>query len=412
MNDRATTPFLPARPRAGAAEAILDHLPFGILHLDRDGHAQAWNPAADALVGPGLRRGRRCCELFGCGSGSGVLSDDCLTDLVRASQDALPEIRVDLPGRDDDAGALWLTGAPMSGTEDGSIVQVRPADRRDRRRRTDPHWLTGPRLRVNALGRTEVLSDETALGGRWLAQRPGQLLKFLVSQRTRSVQLDEIAHGLWPESGFEAQSRVRHTMHKLRRCLEPDRANRAPSQFIVTREGTYALDPDRVVVDADEFERLARAGLADLGADAPRARDRLERATALYNGDFLADEPYAEWALDERDRLRYLATCSLHALADMDHRIGDLESAYAHLRRLAELEPLDIHVQRDLLSLCLRRGRRTEATRRFNALRRRTMRELGHEPGFLLTELAGEVLAGPPGRAEPLDVAERGRRRA
>jgi DNA-binding SARP family transcriptional activator len=395
LDDRATTPFVLARPRAGAAEAILEHLPFGILQLDGGGHAQAWNPAADALVGPGLRRGRRCCELFGCGSGSGVLSDDCLTDLVRASQGALPEIRVDLPGRDDDAGALWLTGAPMSGTEDGSIVQVRPADRRDRRRRTDPHWLTGPRLRVNALGRTEVLSDETALGGRWLAQRPGQLLKFLVSQRTRSVQLDEIAHGLWPESGFEAQSRVRHTMHKLRRCLEPDRANRAPSQFIVTREGTYALDPDSVV-----------------GADAPRARDRLERATALYNGDFLADEPYAEWALDERDRLRYLATCSLHALADMDHRIGDLESAYAHLRRLAELEPLDIHVQRDLLSLCLRRGRRTEATRRFNALRRRTMRELGHEPGFLLTELAGEVLAGPPGRAEPLDVAERGRRRA
>jgi DNA-binding SARP family transcriptional activator len=328
-----------------------------------------------------------------------VLSDDCLTDLVRASQGALPEIRVDLPGRDDDAGALWLTGAPMSGTEDGSIVQVRPGDRRDRRMRTDPHWLTGPRLRVNALGRTEVLSDETALGGRWLAQRPGQLLKFLVSQRTRSVQLEEIAHGLWPESGFEAQSRVRHTMHKLRRRLEPDRANRAPSQFIVTREATYALDRDRVVVDADEFERLARAGLADLGADAPRARDRLERATALYNGDFLADEPYAEWALDERDRLRYLATSSLHALADMDHRIGDLESAYAHLRRLAELEPLDIHVQRDLLAVCLRRGRRTEARRRYDALWRRSMRELGHEPGFLLEDLADEVggadAAGP-----------------
>jgi len=78
-------------------------------------------------------------------------------------------------------------------------------------------------------------------------------------------------------------------------------------------------------------------------------------------------------------------------LADIDRAAGDLEAAYHHLRRLAELEPLDTHVQRELLEVCLRRGRRTEAARRYSALRVRTMRELGQEPGFSLADLADEV---------------------
>ena len=389
------------------AQTLIEHFPFGILELDDDGRARTWNRAARTLLGEKLQAGLACCELFGCNSGDdGALGRACLTALVRASEGTTPEIRVDLPGREDDAGALWLTIAPLPRPLRGLVVQLRRGDRRDRRRRTDPHWLGGPRLRVRALGRTEVLSDETALGGRWLAQRPGQLLKFLVANRTRSLLLDEIAYALWPENGYAAQNNVRHTMHQLRRRLEPGRANRAPSQFIATREGAYSLARDHVAVDADEFERLAVSGLAALEADPSHGRGDLERALDLYRGDFLADEPYAEWALDERGRLRELAARSLHTLARLDEEADDLEAAYLHRRRLAELEPLDVGVQRHLLAVCLRRGRRTEATRRYDALWRRTMRELGHEPGFRLADLADEVgadardLPSAPARAQ------------
>jgi DNA-binding SARP family transcriptional activator len=345
-----------------------------------------------------LQRGAACCDLFDCRSGDdGALGRRCLTELEQPTGRAMPEIRVDLPGDDVAVGALWLTVARLP--DGGLVVQVRPGDRRDRRRRTDPHWLTGPRLHILALGRTEVRADETALGGRWLAQRPGQMLKYLVSQRTRSVLLDEIAYALWPDNGYGAQNNVRHTMHRLRRRLEPERSNRAESTFIVTSEGTYSLAANHVTVDADEFEDLVRAGLPALETDPRRGRALLEQALELYRGDFLADEPYAEWALDERGRLRDLAARVLHTLARLDEEADDLEAAYLHLRRLAELEPLDIHVQRDLLAVCLRRGRRTEARRRYDALWRRSMRELGHDPGFRLEELADEVggadAAGP-----------------
>jgi DNA-binding SARP family transcriptional activator len=388
-------------PRAAArlhdlAAPLLAELPFGILVADGTGTLQAWNAAARRLLGddPQLAEeaagsGVRCCDVCGCRAPDGPLADACITELALEAADVLPEVRIDVPR----GGAAWITASPAA--RGGVVLQVRPASPRDRRRRTDPHWTAQPHLYVEVLGRTQVRSGETQLGGRWLAQRPGQLLKFMVATRGRSVHTEEIAHALWPEGGTEAPSNVRHHMHALRRRLEPRRPNRAPSQFVVTRGGGYQLDRALVTVDADSFIELADAGLrAAREGNQAHARARLAEAARLYGGEFLADEPYAEWALDERDRLGELAARALHVLADLDRAAGDLEAAHRHLRRLAELEPLDTHVQRELLEVCLRRGRRTEATRRYQALRMRTMRELGQEPGFSLADLADEVGEG------------------
>jgi DNA-binding SARP family transcriptional activator len=376
------------------AAGLLAGLPLGIVVADDGGQVEAWNPAAVRLLGddPRLVDGTdgngsvRCCDLFGCRSADGPLSGACVSDLAREASDALPEIRVDVHG----GAAVWLIASPVNAS--GIVFQVRPADPRDRRRRTDPHWASRPHLHLEVLGRAQVRSGEAQLGGRWLAQRPGQLLKFMVATRGRVVHAEEIAHALWPEAGYEAPGNVRHHMHALRRRLEPKRQNRAPSEFIVTRGAGYQLDAARVTIDADGFVELAEEGLdAVANGDVEHGRGLLAEAAALYGGDFLADEPYADWALDERDRLRELASRVLRVLADLGGGAGDLDDAYRHLRRLAELEPLDTDVQRALLSVCLRRGRRTEATRRYHALRVRTMRELGQEPAFSLADLADEV---------------------
>jgi DNA-binding SARP family transcriptional activator len=121
----------------------------------------------------------------------------------------------------------------------------------------------------------------------------------------------------------------------------------------------------------------------------------LARAAALYRGDFLDDEPDADWALAERVRLRSTAGRVLRALAGLHLRAGKLDAASEQLQRLAELEPLDADAQRQLLTLLLRRGRRSEAARRYEVVRRRFHRAFGEEPGFDLSELARPVAARP-----------------
>jgi DNA-binding SARP family transcriptional activator len=58
------------------------------------------------------------------------------------------------------------------------------------------------------------------------------------------------------------------------------------------------------------------------------------------------------------------------------------------LERLAELEPYDTEVHKRLIALAMRRGRRTEAVRRYNALRRRMIATFGEDLDFTLADVA------------------------
>jgi DNA-binding SARP family transcriptional activator len=238
------------------------------------------------------------------------------------------------------------------------------------------------------LGRTTVESVEGSIGGSWLERRPGQLLKYLIAERERPAPSDEIAAALWPGKGAEALNTVRHYIHVLREKLEPGRAKRSQSTFVVAAPSGYFIDRLRVGIDADLFEDKARTGIASyLNDEQTAGAQRLEEAMGLYGGDFIADEPYAEWSLFERDRLRALASQACRALIEHRARLGDLEAAAAHGERLAELEPYDTDVHRAVLTIALKRGRRSEAVRRYGIARQRMIQEFREGLPFDLADL-------------------------
>jgi DNA-binding SARP family transcriptional activator len=361
-------------------QSVFESLPAPALVLGPDGTLLACNPAARVLLGPADVVGVRCCRFLGCRPPGDELGAGCVSELARRGDGALAERQIVLH----DGAAAWLSAAPAG---PGGLVVVML------HRLAGPAALTReelpPRLRVFALGRTRLETDGEPPAGEWLGHRPGQLLKYLVCQRGRVVTLEELIEIFWPNAGRAAATSVRQAIHTLRDRLEPGRPKGKPSGYVVARTGGYELTPGRVWIDADDFEAHARAGLEALQQEAPeRADASLTAAAAAYAGDFLADEPYAEWALFERERLRDLAAQVLRGLASVKQATGDDESAAEHLQRLAELEPLDLEAQRELIALMLRRGRHSEALRRYELVRRRYKRAFGTEPGFTLAQLA------------------------
>ena len=247
-------------------------------------------------------------------------------------------------------------------------------------------------LRILTLGPTRLETPDGARSEGWLGQRPGQLLKVLVTARPRALHAEEIAETLWPGAGPATIGNVRHFVHALRQHLDPGRERHTRGSYVVTRNNGYGLDLDRVVIDADEFERHAHAGFAaEAAGDHDAAVRHLDASIGLYRGDFLEDEPYADWALPERDRLRVLAGRVLERVGNIHLARGEHEGGLAALQRLADLEPFDLDVQRGLIALCLRTGRRGQALRRYNALRHRLSRTFGEELDFTLADLGGEL---------------------
>jgi DNA-binding SARP family transcriptional activator len=367
--------------------AVVDSLPYGLVVVQADHTVTSCNAAARRFLPQLEQPGVSCHDVLSCRTPGGPCEHGCLAARAVARQGPLPEIRIDMPPVGGQATAMWVTAAAI-GRATAAVFHLRPGDARDRRRRSDPHWLSGPELRITAFGRTRVDTPEGPLRGEWVQQRTGQLLKFLICERNRVVPSDVIAERLWPGTGRQGLGNVRYFMHALREKLEPHRARGQRSAFVVTVQGGYALDRRNVHIDADDYDEAMSSGLeAAARGDDDLAVERLREALALYRGDFLADEPYAEWALDERDRLHGLAGRALRALTKIMVKRHDLVAASEYLEQLAELEPFDGETHRDLLAIWLAQGRRTEAARRYAIFRTRTLREFGEEPEFQLADL-------------------------
>jgi len=374
---------------------VFDALPHGALLLDAGGSVLSINPLAAELLGDGdgpATPGARCCELLGCGERGSPLESGCLTGLAGRPGEATPEFRVDLTRRPA-AGSAWVAARRLA---DGRIVvQVRPGGGTDRpSRATIASWEPDRHVTIRALGRTEVQVAEVPGDQTWIRQRPGQLLKLLVTERRRAMTTAEIAEALWPGSPSGRTPTVRALVHHLRRRLDGD-AEGEETASVVRLDGGYRLRAERVAVDVDAFEAAARGGLEARDGRPAEARKPLENAMALYRGHYMADEAYADWSIRERERLRAVAGEVARALVDLQVGDGRLEAASATVRRLQEIDPFDADVQRRTVALSLLRGRRSEAVRSYDVIRAQMLRNFGEPPEFTLLDVADPASVWP-----------------
>jgi DNA-binding SARP family transcriptional activator len=384
----------PSLEEQGVLSEVFEHLPHGIAVTDRVGRVLMRNSALEAIlasVDGADVLGTTCCEIFGCGAPNGP-SCGCLTEQAIRAGGRPVEVVL---GRAD-AARLWVTVAPL---RDGSrlLFEARRAPAPAVPEAPGPAAAEKLQIQVFTLGRTQVVTPQGTLSGGWLDERPGQLLKYLTCERHRVVPTEEIADSFCGSARPATLSTVRYFVHALRNRLEPGRPKRGRASVVLARNGGYTLNNDAIWIDADEFEAQVHAGSAafahgSLGA----AVDHFENALALYPGDFLADEPYAEWAFMERERLRALVEKPLRALSELHAR--DPDRAAGYLARLAQMEPFDAEVERELLSLWVRQGRLSRAARHYQTFQRQLLREFGSRPGFSLSEIVVSAEWGWSGR--------------
>jgi len=372
-----------------AVRRAFERLPHGLAVVAPSGALRTANAALRELLdlpaGPVTCRAALGCRAPAAGRPGAGCGGACAVASALARGEDVVDAPVTLPGGE----RALLSAAALDDSRRAAVLEVVALRPRRAGRRVVPG------VRIEVLGPARVRTGAGRTAGGWLDQRPGQLLKYLVAGRGRSAPVEDIAEAIWPDAERTSVNTTRHLVHVLRGLLDPGRAPGRTSATIVSVRGGYALDPAQVIVDADEFAVAAGAALARLAAGDAEAPAALEAALALYGGDFLADEPYAEWAEDERERLRALAGRVLRALADLAAARDDLGAAGAYLERLALMEPFDGDVHRRLIALSLREGARSRAVRRYRAFADRLEHALGATPEFTLADVLADKAAAP-----------------
>jgi DNA-binding SARP family transcriptional activator len=245
--------------------------------------------------------------------------------------------------------------------------------------------VTGTRrLEIHLLGRFVVLLDGQEIpaaefGGR----KVRTLLRVLATRRGRFVSNDALTEMLWPvRPPVDPAANVQVLVTRARKALGDPRA-------ILTGDGGYALSAEEwCSVDAERF----LGAVDDLG-DAPTLAS-MEAALGAWCGDPLAEDVYADWAVDYRSRLLRARQDTLERAATLAHESGRHATAIGYASTAAEADPLRETAVLILVRALAAAGDPAAALLRYDSYRRALADELGVDPSPAAASLHRELLGG------------------
>jgi two-component SAPR family response regulator len=214
----------------------------------------------------------------------------------------------------------------------------------------------------------------------WERDKALQLFQFLLIQRRRMVEREQIVEQLWPQAEPEAAERdFKVALNAALKALEPDRPPRAEGRFIRRQGRLYGLDMDLVWTDAGAMEAAIGRANARLAAEPEAAIGLLREAAELYAGDFLPERRYEDWALAETERLQTLALGAMTRLAALLVSRNPLESLHL-TQRVLEIDPVWEEAWRIQMEAHLASGNRPLALRSWERCLKVMRREIGLDP--------------------------------
>ncbi|MFG2829884.1 BTAD domain-containing putative transcriptional regulator [Streptomyces sp. NPDC048434] len=244
------------------------------------------------------------------------------------------------------------------------------------------------RLRFTVLGPVRAWRGATPLAAGSPQQRA--LLAALLLRGGHTATAPELVDALWgDEPPHAALAALRTYASRLRKALGAD------ADTLVSESGGYAIRPVNgraLDLDHDLAEQYAaEAEKAKASGDRRRARELLECALALWDGEPLAGlaGPYAD---TQRTRLEEWRLSLAESRLELILEAGCHADAVSELTVLTAAHPLRERL-RELLMLALyRSGRQAEALAVYADTRRLLADELGVDPCASLSDLHQRIL--------------------
>ncbi|MEV6342882.1 BTAD domain-containing putative transcriptional regulator [Actinoplanes sp. NPDC051851] len=229
--------------------------------------------------------------------------------------------------------------------------------------------VTAPMLAARFLGDFRVMIDGVPVDT-VSRRRTRHLLAYLLTHRRAAVHRDVLAEVFWPGATPE---RARNNLHVSLTGVRQALRAAHPLAEIERRYDTYRIGPATAVwSDVEQFARHRAAGLeADRRGDRDGVVRAYESACQLHEGDFLAEDPYLEWAAPIREALRLDVIDVQTRLAEAYLERGAYGSATLLARRLLEDDPCNETVSRLLMTCYATAGQRHLALSQYHRLAER-----------------------------------------
>ena len=184
---------------------------------------------------------------------------------------------------------------------------------------------------------------------------------------------------LWPDAeGDVAHQSLSTTLHRLRRLLGNE-------ETIQRQEGKLTVNPRHCWVDVWAVERglsRAEAVAAQSQSDGEMWAEMeklVDKATALYQGPFLAKEDFS-WANEVIDRVQRRMVRALRQIGRHHEQDSAWDKAIDCYERAIQVAPCTEELYRRLIAIYQQQGRRSEALGVYERCRRTLFNQMGLAP--------------------------------
>ena len=261
-------------------------------------------------------------------------------------------------------------------------------------------------LKARLLGTFELTVDGAAVGADRFERPSGlRLLKLLLATPGHHIRRESAAETLWPEADpVSSGLSLRKALHFARKALAS-----AGADGIITGDGRLiALDAARLDVDVDRLQRrldqVEAFGTAVQPSDRPAAIELLRELEQLGAHELLPDDPYEEWLVPLRERLRARALTALIRGTGIARELGERRLATALIDRALALDAADESAHRLAIQLYLDADQIHAARRQLVACQKAVYEAFAVAPSPQLGQLIEDAVAHRPAGARQPDA--------
>jgi DNA-binding SARP family transcriptional activator len=251
--------------------------------------------------------------------------------------------------------------------------------------RTTAHQAA-PDMTAHLLGELRVAFQDRPVEI-WSSGRGRAVFEYLLVNRHSKVRRDRLMSVFWPEASSDAaRNSLNVAIHGLRQSL---RAAVGDTPVVIHQDQAYFIEPTLDIwVDVEVFEEQLKSAHQHLAsAEFAQAEAAFEAATWLYQGEFLAGDPYEEWAMVTREHLRLGYLDALDRLGALRLNSGDYAGCVAACLKLLACDNCREDAHCRLMRCYSRQGQVQLAIRQYHSCAAALRTELDVAPAQATTEL-------------------------
>jgi LuxR family transcriptional regulator, maltose regulon positive regulatory protein len=280
----------------------------------------------------------------------------------------------------------WLHGLQNKSTNNRMVRELilgaeklakeLPAIRRQVKRHASVVQPSASKLKIQAFGNAVVFIDSKP--STWQTQAVRELFFYFLKTH-RALTKEQIGELLWPDK-YEPSKlnlRFKNEMYRLRKVVGQNAIRYENDLYGFNHDIDYEYD----VEDFEAF--IAKAKVTQ---DIKQKISFYQKAIDLVQGPYLNDI-YSDWVLEERGRLEQIHLKTLHELADLYLKDGQLENAINICEKAIQIDPSEEKAYEIEMKAYYKLGQRTSIIRMYQRYKEVMQKQYGLQPSKEMEDL-------------------------